>query len=387
MVIENELHDLSGATSLVVERLVEPVEGMHRVISGRVFKYVGPPGRIVNAAHDTMVGGVYAAIRRSAGLLGAGAGALLATRSPDANPVSDSPTGSGLQAALNGVWGDELAARGNALAVSLSIRHENRTVPLDRASLTTAYPQASDHVVVLLHGLGQTERCWEPGLPGLLDDASIATPVSVRYNSGQPVVDTGAEVAELLEALWHNWPIAGVRISLVGYSMGGLVARSAYAAGISAGHEWTGGATDLITVGAPHHGSPAALGARVGSRALRVSATSRPLGYFIDTASAGIRDLEQGESVAEVWTEAGLDEGVEKSLRQRFIAAVITGEEKHPVGVVVGDLIVRVASATGRALSPSNVRVLGKRRHFDLLSDPEVLTQIAEWLGDAGVGD
>jgi pimeloyl-ACP methyl ester carboxylesterase len=389
MVIDNELHDLGGAASLVVERLVAPVEGMHRVISGRVFKYVGAPGRIVHAVHDGMVGGVYGAIRLGAGLLGVGAGALLANRSPEAHPVSDSSTGSGLQAALNGVWGDELAMRGNALAVKLSIRQGNRNVALDRASLSTAYPHASGHVAVLLHGLGQNERCWKPGLPELLADGSIATPVAVRYNSGQAIADTGAEVAELLEALWMNWPVAGARISLVGYSMGGLVARSAYAAGISAGHEWVGRAADLITVGAPHHGSPAARGARLGSRALRVAATSRPLGEFIETASAGIWDLEQGASVAEVWNEAGLTlgDGVGKGLRQHFIAAVVTGKEKHPVGIVVGDLIVRVASATGRELGPSNVRVLGKRRHFDLLSDPEVLAQIAEWLGDAGVGD
>ena len=383
MVIEKELHDLSGAASLVVERLVEPVEGMHRVISGRVFKYAGVPGRLVNAAHDTMVGGVYATIRRGAGFLGAGVGALLATRSPEANPVSDSSTGSGLQAALNGVWGDELATRGNALAVSLSIRHGNRAVALDRTSLAAAYPPTSDHVAVLLHGLGQTERCWEPGLPDLLGDASIATPVLVRYNSGQAVVESGIEIAGLLETLWQNWPIAAPRISLVGYSMGGLVARSAYAAGISAGHSWTGRASDLITIGAPHHGSPIARGARLGSRALRIAATSRPLSNFLDTASSGIRDLEDGTSVAEAWEEVGiaLDDGAVGGIRQHFIAAVVTGEERHPIGFVVGDLIVRVASAAGRTLGPSSVRVLGERRHFSLLSDPDVLAQVAEWLG------
>lgn len=376
MVIDDELRDLQGATSLVVERLVGPVEGMHRSIAGNTFRYVGPPGRPVRAVHDVMVGGVYETIRLAGRALGAVAGALAATRSPDVNPVSDSRRGAAVQAALNGVWGDELVARGNQLAVTLSIRNDGRVVPVDRGSLAAAYPEATDHIVVLLHGLGQTERCWngsEPGLPDRLA-ASVGTPVLVRYNSGLPVERSSAELAELLEALVANWPVDEPRISLVGYSMGGLVARSAYSGGSGARHEWTSRARDLVTVGAPHHGSPIARGVRLVSRTLGIAATTRPLSRFLDTSSAGIRDLEYGVS----------DRAGTAGIREHYLAAVVTAEERHPVGLVAGDLIVRVASAAGRTLGPRNVRVLGGRRHFSLLADPEVADQVIDWLGEQG---
>ncbi|NNC91929.1 MAG: alpha/beta fold hydrolase [Acidimicrobiia bacterium] len=385
---DNELRDLPDATALVVERVVAPVEGMHSVISGRAFKYVGPPGAAVRAVHDTAVGGVYAAIRRTALLLGAGAGALLARRLPATDPVSGSHTGSGVQAALNAVWGDELAARGSALAVSLSVRVDDGAVDLDPPALAAAYPEASDHVVVLLHGLGQTERCWQSSsdngarsVHARLTAEAGTTPVLVRYNSGRSVADTGAELADLIAALSENWPVAHPRVSIVGYSMGGLVARSAYATGVSSGSVWARRAGDLITIGAPHHGSPIASGVRLGSRALRIARTSRPLSDFLETASAGIRDLEHGAAVARVWEDASaIPPGDSAGIRQHFVAAVVTGEPAHPFGVLVGDLVVRVSSASGHTLAPDNVHVLGSRRHFDLLSDSEVVGQIMEWL-------
>jgi hypothetical protein len=53
----------------------------------------------------------------------------------------------------------------------------------------------------------------------------------------------------------------------------------------------------------------------------------------------------------------------------------------------VGDLVVRVASATGPAVAPSNVHILSRRRHFDILSDVEVTNQILDWLGVATPGN
>jgi hypothetical protein len=390
IIIDNELRDLPDATAFVVGRLVDPVEGMHRVISGRAFRYVGPPGAAVQVFYDTVVGGVYTAIRHAAAAVGFGAGALLTRRLPETDPISRSPTGSGVQAALNAVWGDELAARGNALAVSLSVRVDDRAVGLDRQSLAAAYPDASDHIVVLLHGLGQTERCWQSAPDGKIGDVhgtlaagAATTPVLVRYNSGRSVADTGAELAELIATLADNWPKAHPRISIVGYSMGGLVARSAYANGLSNAHPWVGRAGDLITIGAPHHGSPIAAGVRLGSQALRKTRTSRPLSDFLETASAGIKDLENGAAVARTWEEASaLPPPDSAGIRQHFVAAVVTGEPAHPFGVLVGDLVVRLSSASGHRLAPDNVRVLRSRRHFDLLTDADVVGQVVEWLTD-----
>ena len=81
------------------------------------------------------------------------------------------------------------------------------------------------HVVVFLHGLGETEHAWgSPNYGDLLDDV---TPVFIRFNTGRHISENGAALAALLDALVRDWPVEVERITLIGHSMGGLVARSA----------------------------------------------------------------------------------------------------------------------------------------------------------------
>lgn len=382
---ENEYHDLGDAASLLAERLVEPVEGMHRTISDRAFRYVGPLGEQVRAVHNTVVDGVYQAVRWTAGALGVGVGTMLDARS--AKPISETRRGSGIQAALNGVWGDRLDQRSNALSVSLTVRSGDVALPLNPPALATAYPAASSHIVVLLHGFGQTERCWDTSRDGkaslirALESAPGITPVLVRYNSGVSVARTGAELAQLLANLQASWPVDAPAVSLVGFSMGGLVARSAYATGMAAGHAWATGARHLVNIGTPHSGSPIARGVGLGSWALRIAKTTRPLSDFLNGASAGIKDLQSGADIAVAWEEAMPSPHSHPSeARHHFIAAVVTENAHHPVGALVGDLVVPVASATQPAARSENVRVVGNRRHFDLLTDSDIADQIIEWL-------
>lgn len=381
----DEYRDLGDAASMLVERVVEPVEGMHRTISERGFRYVGPLGEPVRVAHNALVDRVYSGVRWTAGAIGAGVGAALTARS--AAPVSETRRGSGVQAALNGVWGDRLDERGNALSVSLSLRSGDVAIPIDTAALAAAYPAASSHLVLLLHGFGQTERCWDAssgGDPSLFDELESTpaiTPLLVRYNSGLPIARTGADLAQLLEELEAAWPLDAPTMSLVGYSMGGLVARSAYVAGIAAGQQWAINSRHLINIGTPHAGSPVARGVGLGTWALRIARTTRPLGDFLDGASAGIKDLQSGADIAAAWEEAvPLPDEHLARIRQHFVAAVVTESDRHPVGALVGDLVVPVASATQPAGTTENVRIVGKRRHFDLLSDPDVSDQVVEWL-------
>jgi hypothetical protein len=63
------------------------------------------------------------------------------------------------------------------------------------------------------------------------------------------------------------------------------------------------------------------------------------------------------------------------------VAAVVTSDPAHPVGVAVGDLVVRAASGGGgRHLDPSNVVVVGGRNHFDLIHDAEVIDSVLGWI-------
>ena len=69
-----------------------------------------------------------------------------------------------------------------------------------------------------------------------------------------------------------------------------------------------------------------------------------------------------------------------------FIGATITRNRNHPLGFLVGDLLVQFRSASGngrRRRQPfelSNGRHIGGLNHFDLLAHPDVYNQLQHWL-------
>ena len=67
-----------------------------------------------------------------------------------------------------------------------------------------------------------------------------------------------------------------------------------------------------------------------------------------------------------------------------FIAATLSRGGGDPLGTVVGDLFVRVPSASGagrrRRVPFADGRRLGGLTHFDLLNHPDVYEQIRDWL-------
>jgi hypothetical protein len=85
---------------------------------------------------------------------------------------------------------------------------------------------------------------------------------------------------------------------------------------------------------------------------------------------------------------AGLAEDVPPlpHARYRLVAATVTTRARHPVGHVVGDLLVRVPSAYGRdrhgqELFPgATVLHVGRTDHFGLLNHPDVHRALREWL-------
>jgi pimeloyl-ACP methyl ester carboxylesterase len=231
---------------------------------------------------------------------------------------------------------------------------------------------------VLLHGLGQTERCFspsdtDPGMTEALASSSF-TPVLVRYNTGSAVAVNGRDLSALLDGMVSVWPVPVTEIALVGYSMGGLVARAAIAFGRSNGDSWAETVRHLITVATPHAGSPIEKGAEAMSRALQLAPQTRPLGGFVARRSAGIRDLQTGAGLPAVL--AGVD--------HLAIGSVMTADTSHPIGSLVGDLVVRPGSATGGGRVVVNDQVLiGGRRHHDILADPSIPQRILERIESA----
>jgi pimeloyl-ACP methyl ester carboxylesterase len=372
-----ELDALPEVCGLVAEQLTSPVAGMHSVISGRVFRYLGPGRRLVRRIHDTVAGGIYCAIPSGASALGVVAGGVWAARSEATNPVSE--TGAARwQAMLNATWGDRLADLHNPLATETSFRSNGR--PSSPEEIVGRLRETRSHMVVLLHGLGQTESCWDVphALGSRLADHPELAPAPIRYNSGRSIQEVGREVASLVEGLWSARPRPDTKLSLVGFSLGGLVARAAFAALVGRRMGSTRALRHVITIGTPHRGSYLARTAGLAVAGLRVAKTTRPLATLLDERSAAIKELEWATGLARI--------PYSPDVRHHFVAATVTADRFHPIGVLLGDLVVRVGSATAPAVTTDNVTVLGGRRHPDLLTDEDVQSQLIEWLG-SGTGD
>ena len=121
------------------------------------------------------------------------------------------------------------------------MRVRGEEVPVDPAYLAAAFPQASERLVVFVHGLGEHEGHWEHrsyevgGTYGSRLQAMAGwTPVYLRVNTGLAVAENGVALTALLQRLVDAWPTPVRRISLVGHSMGGLIIRAACAVAVSA---------------------------------------------------------------------------------------------------------------------------------------------------------
>jgi pimeloyl-ACP methyl ester carboxylesterase len=167
------------------------------------------------------------------------------------------------------------------------------------------------------------------------------------------------------------------RVALVGHSMGGLVVRAAGAVVSDHPEPWADLVTDVITLGTPHLGAPIARGIGHGARGLARLPETAAFGRILDRRSVGVHDLVDG-----------LDDDVPAlpHAHYRLVAATLTDRERHPVGQLVGDLLVRPPSAYGRVrggreLFPgADVLHLGRTDHFGLLNHPAVHDALREWL-------
>lgn len=306
--------------------------------------------------------------------------------------MTESGAGQRATGIANGVFGETADVRGDALPAAMTVRLDRRGVRLDRGALAAAFPQASQRVVVFLHGLVETERSWfHSSAPsrsrtgadfgGRLADDLPCTPVYLRYNTGRHVSDNGRELDELLGHLVENWPVPVTDIVLVGHSMGGLVARSA-AIHVNEQHRaWLARNCRLVCLGTPH------TGARLEQTVVRVGAlldrfaVTAPLSRLLALRSNGIKDLARGHlhpsqrddhTAAPVPTFPG-------GVRQCFIAVTLARTENSVWGRLIGDLLVAPASA-GDPSQTAELRWLGGLNHFDLLSHDTVYDAMLEWL-------
>jgi pimeloyl-ACP methyl ester carboxylesterase len=388
---------------LATQRLSAPAEEVHQAIADGWFRVAGRSGSPAHTAHRNVTANLYGSIRMvgSVARTSLDIGATTIGKHRHVRTLWDSRIGAGVRAAANALWGDEFERRSSPMHTELSIYDANGTpVTADRAALTSAFEKPTPRLAVLLHGLGKTERCWNTkaadegniaGLPKILE-ADGFTPILVRYNSGRRVSDNGEALAALLEETTTNWPTAVDEIVLIGHSMGGLIARSSLYSARSADHDWINYVNHLVALATPHFGSPIEKGAHVASQLLTTTAVTRSLGVFINGRSAGIKDMRHGSIHPTDHSEhPESSEGGRvvvappiKGIRQHHAVGVVTDSNSHPLGILFGDLVVRVNSATGVSstgrVASANVRVFGGLDHLGLLHDASVHNQIREWL-------
>ncbi len=329
------------------ELVVRSVRDTHRAVVDRVHVVrrvvtrsgPGPGAQLHRGIADAVYGGLGAGFRAAAKGLDKAAATGAGPR------LEQTARGRFVSSLVNGLVGDRLERERPRLAIPLAVRAGGRDVVPDQAGLAAAFPEPTGRLVVLLHGLFESEASWNrhrDQLGTTYGEALAAqgwTPVFLRANTGLSLRENGAALASLLQRVVAHWPVPVTRIALVGHSMGGLVLRAGGAVATEAERPWTELVSDVVTLGTPHLGAPVAWGIGHGSRGMARLPETAAIGRILDWRSVGVHDLV-----------AGLAEDVPPlpHARYRLVAATLTASERHPVGHVVGDLMVRPRSAYGR---------------------------------------
>jgi pimeloyl-ACP methyl ester carboxylesterase len=359
---------LGNSVAMAVQRVVAPIEGIHMAISRPWLAAAGTSGRTVGWIHDAVLSGAYGSVRLGAAALGVAI---------DHRVRTDAPVSLKGQAIVNGLWGDDLGPFSDGLEISMEITDSAGDVVTDMSGLDRVPAEATPHLVVLVHGLFESQDCWRgsdstPGLIELLETRPHLTVLSVRYNSGREISDNAEQFASMLNATCAAWPVPVESIVLVGNSMGGLLIHSTCAVAEREGWAWLARVSDVVAVATPYRGTPIEKGVNAISSALSIADSTRPLASFLDSRSAGIKDLRHGM----------IDVNAAKmppNVNHHCVAAVVTSDPTSLVGFVVGDLVVRPTSAsTGGHVSPSSVTVIGGTNHFAALTNSAVIDLVVE---------
>lgn len=413
-----------GLKSLVhdaVDFTVDLVEEGHESTARTVMRIldvlppVAAPARIVNRLRRASTAGALGAIRTvnraveqltDAGIDAAVAARLLAwAQAPAGSPVPmrSDVVGSGpwlsdaAIGALNGVVGDYLHREGNALDLGFSLRHGDDYIAVD-APGPAAFQPRTRRLAVFVHGLATTEWswCWDAAayhgdaaasFGTLLERDLDVTPLFARYNTGRRVFENGHLLARCLERLVDTEGGSFDEIILVGHSMGGLVVRSACDHARKEGHGWVRRVSRVFCLGAPHQGAPleklghiltAILGA-VDHPGTRIPAE------ILRRRSAGIRDLRHGTIIDDAAVSPDADAARDPRGREAellddvayyFVSATMTRDPAHPLGQLIGDILVRVPSASGPAVRSREFQIetqcYSGVLHHQIQSHPDV---------------
>ncbi len=409
----NEVRALSALAFEELRGFPGAIRDMHLGIAQRAFCGVGPAGEPVKLIHDALSSRAYGAIAAGASGLGQAADRAMERGGVgEQTSLSTTQKGSFGLAVLSGLIGDRLERNGSALHQPASARMHGERIGLDEPSLRDAFPQATPRLAIFIHGLTGDEFCWSWGQNLATNPADNAaygsrlvtdlgyTPIYLRYNRGLHISENGRAVAALLEGLVQAWPLDVRQIALVGHSMGGLVARSAAHQAHEQDQTWVRHVRHSVSLGTPHTGAPLERGAHRAALALDKLPETRMLGSFLKKRSAGIRDLRHGSLVDEDWR--GRDPEALRAVACQevpllpwvthfFVSATVTRDPNHPLGRLLGDILVLKPSASGQGKArripfrEEHGHHVGGTHHLALLNHPEVYERLREWLATSPV--
>ncbi len=415
------LRGFKGLVHDAVDHVTELVADGHESTARTVMKVLGAvppiagPAQVVNDVRRAATFGWLGAIRsvNRAVETVTDAGLDLALPETSAEPAlvpmrsnamkSATWVGDAALGLVNGALGDALHAKDNGLALGMQLRSGDAFLPHGGDAIRAALPASGDKLAVFVHGLGTTEWSWCLGAEEYHGDASTSfatllakdlgyVPVFARYNTGRHVSENGRLLADAIERVQKARPFE--EITLVGHSMGGLVSRSACHAASEGGLEWVKRVKHVISLGSPHRGAPLEKVGHVLTAVLGAIDTpgTRIPARILAGRSAGIKDLRHGALVDEDWLGQDLDAlwtpGAPRAREipllpwasYHFISATVTEDPDHAVGRLLGDLLVRVPSASGEAMThavfPIETKHFGGVMHHQLQNHPAVYEQL-----------
>lgn len=226
------------------------------------------------------------------------------------------------------------------------------------------------------------------------------TPIYLRYNTGRHISENGRALAALVTEVMEAYPVAIEEIALVGHSMGGLVVRSAAHYGSEHDEPWVAHLRHVACIGTPHLGAPLEKAVNLLTGVLRnvEAAGAQVPAELLDGRSAGVKDLRYGYTVEEEWAGLDPDKVFANSRRDLplvdgvgyyFLAATLSRAPGHPLGELLGDVMVRLPSATGMAVEPTrrirstSEAVFPGMSHVGIANHPDVYEALRGMLAGA----
>jgi pimeloyl-ACP methyl ester carboxylesterase len=339
-----------------------------------------------------------------------------------------------IRSILSGVVGDYLVKENNPLAIDMAFYHQDKALlmdaPLSQQMQCILSKPLSNKIIILVHGLTNLETVWDfksevtdpgQGDASLYDyapndtfnngvqavsrdnygvrihEAYGFTPFYLRYNTGLSINQNGQKFHELLNQLQTVYPIEIEEFVLMGFSMGGLLLRSAQKIAQDVNAQWINRLSSCYYIATPHEGSPLEKFGHLTSSIIRLA----PKEYishwadWIDMRSQGIQDLKHGhfhldnlDGGSNIDEEDSLGQGMRcgsfyVDAHHHFISGALSKNNDSLINHFFGDSLVRQSSA-----KPISAPKDGKSAHFDgighfsLACSNEIYRQIHKWFDE-----